>query len=115
MDEITLNGNSILWLLESGSIEEHRISPQDFSLEESSLDVIKISNAIESADVIRHILDGRVGPARDIVLMNASVALLASGKFKDLETCLIECVKSIDSGLALKVLENCINFRQSVE
>ena len=115
LDEITLDGASILWLLESGSIEEHRIRPQDFNLEESSLDVIKVNNAIESADVIRDILNGRVGPARDIVLMNASAALLASGKFKDLETCLVECVKSIDSGLALNVLENCINFRQGAE
>lgn len=115
LDEITLDGASILWLLESGSIEEHRIRPQDFNLEESSLDVIKVNNAIESADVIRGILNGRVGPARDIVLMNASAALLASGKFKDLETCLVECVKSIDSGFALNVLENCINFRQSAE
>ena len=115
LDEITLDGASILWLLESGSIEEHRIRPQDFNLEESTLDVIKVNNAIESADVIRDILNGRVGPARDIVLMNASAALLASGRFKDLETCLVECVRSIDCGLALNVLENCINYRQGPE
>ena len=53
--------------------------PSDFGLEASSLESIQVTNPSESADIVRQVLAGEPGAARDIVLLNAAAGLLAAG------------------------------------
>ena len=48
---------------------------------------------------------GEKGPKRDIVLMNAAVALIVSGRTDDLRTAFSMAAESIDTGSALKKFE----------
>ena len=57
-----------------------------------------------SAAVIREILDGRPGPPRDIVVLNAAAALWTAGKADDPAACARLAADAIDSGSAADLL-----------
>ena len=50
-------------------------------------------------------LKGQKGPRRDIVLLNAAAGLVASGKAQDFKEGLKLAAESVDSGAAMKKLE----------
>ncbi len=88
------------------------ISPDTFGLPTSPLSAIKGDSAKENAVLMKNVLAGNKGPHRDIVLMNAALALWTSGKFADREASFRAATESIDSGKALNSLENLIHVSQ---
>ena len=54
-------------------------TPSDFGLNPSPLDSLQVAGPEQSAAVIREVLRGALGPARDIVLLNAAAALWTAG------------------------------------
>ena len=62
----------------------------------------------QNAEIIRAILGGEPGPKRDIVLMNASAALVAGGRARDLKEGVELAARSIDGGAARGKLERLI-------
>ena len=56
--------------------------------------------------MIRSVLGGERGPARDIVLANAAAGLWVSGKTHSLMDGVAIAAKAIDSGAALKLLKD---------
>jgi anthranilate phosphoribosyltransferase len=69
---------------------------------------IKGGDAQENAAIMREILDGRPGPRRDIVLLNAGATFYAAGKAPDIQEGIKIAAQSIDSGTATKKLEQLI-------
>ena len=68
----------------------------------------------DNASMIREILQGRQGPKRDIVLMNAAPAFVASEKARTLKEGYHIAEHIVDSGAAFEKLEKLINFTQRV-
>jgi anthranilate phosphoribosyltransferase len=64
------------------------------------------------SSIIRQVLQGEVGPKRDIVLMNAAAALLVGGKARDFKDGVALASRSIDSGAALAKLLALSEFGQ---
>ena len=64
----------------------------------------------DNARLIRDILSGTAGPPRDIVVLNAAAGLLVGGKVADLQSGIPLAQDSIDSGLALEVLDKLVAF-----
>ncbi len=58
----------------------------------------------ENAQVIRDILDGKTGPHRDIILLNAAAAIVAGQGAANLKEGLAVAAQSIDSGTAREKL-----------
>ena len=82
-----------------------------FGVKEATLDSVKGGSAKQNAEIIRDIFSGKdKGPRRDIVLMNASVALMAAGEVKDYEEGALKASVAIDSGGALGKLEELIKL-----
>jgi anthranilate phosphoribosyltransferase len=81
------------------------VMPEHYGLARVSASELSGGTAEENADIVRLILDGQAGAARDIVLLNAAYALLASGRFEGLAECLAAAGESIDSGAARKKLD----------
>lgn len=105
LDEITIAGTSRVWELNEGAVSEYEISPEKFGLGRASLDSITALGADASAAMIRAVVDGEVGPARDIVVLNAAAALLAGNLVETLGEG-VECAAaSIDNGSAKERLE----------
>jgi anthranilate phosphoribosyltransferase len=71
--------------------------------------------ADENAAILRSVLSGEdSGSRRDVVLLNASAVLVASGVASDFQDGVVRAAESIDSGAALKALEGLIKYSQSV-
>lgn len=105
LDEITIAGTSRVWELNEGAVSEYEISPEKFGLGRASLDTITALDADASAAMIRAVVDGKIGPARDIVVLNAAAALLAGNIVETLGEG-VECAAtSINDGSAKEHLE----------
>ena len=63
--------------------------------------------------IARSPLNGEHGPARDIVLVNASACLVACGKAQDFREGVGVVSEALDSGAARRKLEQWVNFTQS--
>ncbi|MFP6611087.1 MAG: anthranilate phosphoribosyltransferase [Pirellulales bacterium] len=104
LDEVTLNGAT--HIIESGdqSTRQFNWTPADFGLNESSLESIQVETAEQSAAVVRDVLHGNPGAARDIVIINSAAALWTAGKSESPTDCAAMAAEAIDSGAANNVL-----------
>jgi anthranilate phosphoribosyltransferase len=80
--------------------KEFTWQPEDFGIQHTSLEHLTVQNPAESAAVIRGILDGVAGPARDIVVLNAAAGLIVAGKTSDPKQAATIVASAIDSGAA---------------
>lgn len=115
LDELTISGpNRVSQLTQSGSIETYELDPMEFGFEGASISELKGGEPEQNAAILRGILDGTDrGPKRDVVLLNAGAALWAAGKVDNLKAGIKQARETIDSGAALKKLENLVEFSQS--
>ena len=60
---------------------------------------------MSNARITLSILNGEKGPKRDVVLMNSAAALVVAGKAKDFRGGAAIAAEAIDSGAAIKKLE----------
>ena len=110
LDEITISGNTDVFELKNGSIENYSINPKDFGFKLSPVDSLKGGTPEENAAIITDILSGSRGAKRDAVVLNAAAALLTTGLAKNYEGAIALASRSIDSGNALKKLNEMKEF-----
>lgn len=110
LDEITITERTKVSEFKDGSVNEYYIHPSDYDLPVGKAEDLKGGDAKENAAISLNILKGEQGPRRDIVLLNAAAGLTAAGKAKDLRDGLRLAGESIDSGAALKKLEELKKF-----
>jgi anthranilate phosphoribosyltransferase len=113
MDEISITGASRISELRNGRITTYTISPEDVGLTRATLRDIQGGDAPQNARLILDVLKGAPGPRRDIVLLNASAALMTSGKASNMNEGLAMAADSIDSKRALQKLTQLIEFTNS--
>jgi anthranilate phosphoribosyltransferase len=105
LDEVSLSGKTKVARFKDGKVENFHIHPEDFGIWRSDVDSIRGGNKEENAAITLSVLHGEKGPKRDIILMNSAVALIAGGKTEDFKSAFSIAADSIDSGMALKKLE----------
>ena len=71
---------------------------------------LQIETPTQSAALIRTVLAGKPGPARDIVLLNAAGALWVGGLIDNLAAGLPLAAAAIDSGKAQATLDNLVRL-----
>jgi anthranilate phosphoribosyltransferase len=113
LDEITITGPTRVAEVREGSVRTFEITPDEFGLKCASLEQIAGGDAVENAEIVRNILGGEKSARRDIVLMNAVAALVAAGKADLMDHALPLAAQSIDSGAALRKLEELVRFTQA--
>ncbi|PIQ98843.1 MAG: anthranilate phosphoribosyltransferase [Nitrospinae bacterium CG11_big_fil_rev_8_21_14_0_20_45_15] len=105
LDEITLTGKTHVCELNAGNVEEYDFDPRELGFEYCNAEEIKGGSPEENAGLIRKILSGsKKGPCRDIVVLNASAALLAVGRAESWKEAIELAQKSIESGSASEKL-----------
>ncbi len=114
LDELATTSPSTVWEVRAGEVVSARLEPAALGLPPASLGQLRGGDARQNAAVVREVLQGRSGPVRDAVLMNASAALVAldpgpvaaghdlAGR---LGRALGEAERSVDSGAAAQVLD----------
>jgi anthranilate phosphoribosyltransferase len=110
LDEISTTGNTIVLEIRSGAIAQHTLTPKDFGLKRAKLSELKGGSCAANVAIARSILAGEEGPKRDIVLANASAALVAAGKAADFLAGVQLAAESIDSGNARAKVEALVEF-----
>lgn len=91
-------------------VREGQLAPSDFGLEQSSVKLLRANSPSESADVIKRVMDGQLGPQRDIVVANAAAALWISGICDGLLAGAERCARAIDNGQAGEILKELIDM-----
>lgn len=104
MDEISFTGDSHVAELKNGQVSEYTINPAQFGLPVHQLASIQIDNAEQSKAMILAVLNGELGAARDIVLLNAGAAIYVAGLADSLAAGIKKAAEVIDQGLALAKL-----------
>ena len=105
LDELTIGGRTRVIEVRDGGTEEWFAEPEELGLAEASLEAIAGGEPADNAAVVRSVLAGEPGPARDISLLNAGAAIYAGRGADDLAGGVEAAREAVDSGAASRVLE----------
>ena len=108
MDEISLGAATLVGELKNGEITEYEVHPEDFGLPMASNRALKVDTPDQSRDLLLGVLKGDTGAARDIVCLNAGVALYAANVTATMLEGIAQARAAIDSGAALAKLEQLV-------
>ncbi|WP_418317410.1 anthranilate phosphoribosyltransferase [Piscinibacter sakaiensis] len=78
LDEVSLGAATMVGEYKDGAINEYEIHPEDFGLTMSSSRNLRVETPEESKAMLLGVLDNEPGAPRDIVALNAGVALYAA-------------------------------------
>jgi anthranilate phosphoribosyltransferase len=115
LDEISISDETKVSRFRDGKAENFFIEPEDFGIERRDIDSIRGGNKDENALITLSVLRGEGGAKRDIVLMNSAAAIMVSGKTGDFGTAFNMAAEAIDSGEALKKLEEVRRVSKSLQ
>jgi len=111
-DEISICGPTRVSHLKESDVNTFELTPEGYGFKRAAPADITGGNPKENAEIIQNILDGEVGPKRDIVLLNASAAFVVTGLDNTLDQGIERAKNSIDSGQAKDKLVRLVDFTQ---
>jgi len=113
MDEVSLGAATLVGELRNGEIREYEIHPEDFGMAMASNRALRVETPEESVAMLRGVLEGQPGAARDIVLLNAGAALYAANVAGSIGEGIERARAALDSGAAQARLAQFIAFTQA--
>jgi anthranilate phosphoribosyltransferase len=111
IDEITLASTTTISTLSNQNISTGKIDPEDFQIPRSPISDLEGGDSSHNAGITMQIFEGKFGPHRDAVLLNAAAAIAAYEGRSDLglneriETALLRAAEAVDSGAAKKLVQ----------
>jgi len=105
LDELSTIGPTRVSELRDGRITTWTLDPSKLGLSYARLSDLQVSSVDEAADMMRLVLQGTIGPTRDIALLNAGAGLMIAGKARDLKEGLVLAADAVDSGRAQRTLD----------
>jgi anthranilate phosphoribosyltransferase len=115
MDEVSLGAATMVGEYKDGGIQEYEIHPEDFGLTMASNRALKVETPEQSKALLRSVLDNEPGPARDIVILNAGVALYAANVAKTMVDGVALAREAIASGRALAKMHQFIERTKELQ
>jgi len=113
LDEISIGDVTDVAELKDGEITRYTVEPEAFDLQRVAIDYIKADGPEQSVAMIRGLLGGEAGPARDIVALNAGAAIYVSGLAVSLADGVKKAQQVLDNGDGLARLEKLAALSQS--
>lgn len=114
LDELTTTSPSSIYRLLGGEITLAEFTPEDFGVRRATPEELLGGEPAENRDITLRILNDEPGPKRDIALVNAAPAIVASGLADGFTEAMGLAIQSLETGNALAVLEAVVGFTQSV-
>jgi anthranilate phosphoribosyltransferase len=108
LDELSLDGESLVVETHGEHRHSFTIDPQQYGLQRADVTQIRGGDPEFNADAVRRTLAGEPGPVRDIVVLNAGAALVVAGVVVELSEGIELARHSIDSGEATGALDTLI-------
>jgi anthranilate phosphoribosyltransferase len=104
LDEITTTAKTFICEEYKGKIKNYEISPEDFGFKRAKLEDLSGGTAADNAKILIDVLNGKTGPEKDIVLLNAGAAIYAADKANSIKGGIELAKESINSKKALEKL-----------
>ncbi|MEI7834983.1 MAG: anthranilate phosphoribosyltransferase [Planctomycetota bacterium] len=114
LDELSTTAETTISHWQHGRVIVETARPEDFALPRARLADLLVNSAAESAEVIRGVLAGVRGPARDIVLLNAAAALTVADLAPTIVAALPMAAESVDSGAARQALATLVKVSHTL-
>ena len=113
LDEISTTGYTKVSECRDGAVHTFYVHPSDFGLAKAAPGALKGGNAATNAGIVRAVLDGVTGAARDVVLLNAGAALFVAGRAASVREGIAQAVAAIDRGQARAALDTMAKASQA--
>jgi len=108
LDEISTTGHTKVSECRAGTVHTFYLHPSDVGLPKAAPADLKGGDAAMNAEIVRSVLDGVPGAARDVVLFNAGAALLVGGRCASIADGIALAGRTIDTGAARATLERMV-------
>jgi anthranilate phosphoribosyltransferase len=108
LDEVSLGAATMVGELKNGEVREYEIHPEDFGLAMVSTRALRVETPEQSRAMLLGVLDNQAGPARDIVVLNAGVALYAANVVADIPAGIALARDVLASGAAKAKLDQLV-------
>ena len=108
LGDVTLAGETYVTEISDGAVREFTWRPEEFGIQRAPLDSLTVDGPAASAAIIRRILAGERGPARDIVVLNAAAGLIAAGRSSEPRAAAAAAELAIDGGSANSLLDRLV-------
>ncbi len=108
LDEVSLGATTLVGELKNGMVREYEIHPEDFGFAMSSNRALRVDTPEQSRAMLLGVLDNQAGPALDIVVLNAGVALYAANVADSMEAGIALARAVLASGAAKAKLEQLV-------
>ena len=105
LDEITTTAKTLICEEYKGAIKNYEVSPEDFGIRRAKLEDLSGGTSSDNAKILLDVLNGKSGPQRDIVLLNAGAAIYVADKANSIKEGIELARESLDSKKALEKLE----------
>lgn len=115
MDEVSLGAATLVGELHHGEITEFEIHPEDFGMLMASNRALKVETPEQSRTMLLGVLDNVPGAAKDVVILNAGVALYAANVVDSMAEGLIRARAAIESGAAKAKLTQLVDFSRQFQ
>ena len=114
LDEISLTGTTTVCEVFDGKLNSYFINPEQFGFERCRLTDLVGGDPKENAEIAMQIFKGEKGPKRDIVILNSAFCIYMANSNVTLKECVKIAKETIDSGKALKKLEEFIKVSNEI-
>ncbi len=115
MDEVSLGAATLVGELRNGEITEYEIHPEDFGMAMASNRALKVETPEQSKAMLLGVLDNVAGAARDIVILNAGVALYAANVVDSMLAGVHRARDAVESGTAKIKLKQLVDMSQQLK
>ena len=110
LDELSLEGESVVAEVAGGSIRMHTVTAAETGLASAPLASLRIASVADAAERLRAVLAGEHGPGRDVGCLTAAAARVVAGRAADLRVGTALAAAAIDQGGASALLKRLIAF-----
>jgi anthranilate phosphoribosyltransferase len=114
MDEASLGAGTMVGELKDGAVSEYEIHPEDYGMAMVSNRTLKVESAAQSAAMVLAALANTPGAAREIVVLNAGLALYAANVADSIGNALAQAREAIESGAARSRLDQFVSCTQKL-
>ncbi|MDX2140356.1 MAG: anthranilate phosphoribosyltransferase [Chloroflexota bacterium] len=115
LDELTTTGPNRVSHYHDQNIHSFDLDPAEYGFRGANISELLGGEAADNAAILRGVLDGSIRDAkRDVVVLNAGAALVAGGKAHSLRTAIPLAGEVIDSGAALRKLDELVAYSQKL-
>ena len=115
LDEVSLSGETLIGELKNGQISEYAIHPGDLGLKSAPLEALRVEGPAQSIELMHEALNDVAGAPRDIVALNAGVALYAANVAPALIDGVQMAREAISSGAARDKMQEFVRVTRAMQ